>query len=139
MALELVPLATVTIRLKFGQPIPKGPAGTRIVVEVLEGRVEGERIKGTLEGPGGDWFVVGPDGTGTLDVRAQIRTDDGALVYAHYLGRTDGREAVKGAPMYVAPTFETGDERYAWLNRIQAVGKGIISGESLTYEWYEVR
>lgn len=119
MAVELVPLATVRIRLRFGQPIPKGPAGTRVVVDVLEGRVEGERLKGALEGPGGDWFLVGPDGTGTLDVRAQIRTDDGALIHVHYVGRTDGREAANGAPIYVAPMFETGD--------------------TLAYEWYEAR
>ena len=42
--------------------------------------------------------------------------------------------------IYVAPRFETGDERYAWLNRIQAVGKGILNQDlSLEYEWYEVR
>ena len=33
-----------------------------------------------------------------------------------------------------------GDERYAWLNRIQAVGKGTINEDlSVDYEWYEVR
>ena len=42
--------------------------------------------------------------------------------------------------IYVAPRFATGDERYAWLNRIQAVGKGILNQDlSLDYEWYEVR
>ena len=39
-----------------------------------------------------------------------------------------------------APTFETGDERYAWLNRVQAVGKGIIRPDrTIDYEFYEVR
>jgi hypothetical protein len=42
--------------------------------------------------------------------------------------------------IYVAPRFETGDERYTWLNRIQAVGKGTLNQDlSLDYEWYEVR
>ena len=41
---------------------------------------------------------------------------------------------------YVAPRFETGDARYAWLNRIQAVGKGTLNEDlSVDYEWYEVR
>ena len=45
------------------------------------------------------------------------------------------------ATIYVAPRFETCDERYLWLNRIQAVGKGTLQedGLSLYYEWYEVR
>ena len=41
--------------------------------------------------------------------------------------------------MYVSPLFETGDPRYAWLNTIQAVGKGEFVGSNLHYEWYEVR
>jgi hypothetical protein len=35
--------------------------------------------------------------------------------------------------------YETGDERYAWLNRIQAVAKGTLDGQTLTYEIAEVR
>ena len=41
---------------------------------------------------------------------------------------------------YVAPRFETGDARYAWLNRNQAVGKGTLNEDlSVDYEWYELR
>ena len=44
------------------------------------------------------------------------------------------------ATIYVAPRFETCGERYAWLNRIQAIGKGTVHEDlSLDYEWYEVR
>jgi hypothetical protein len=41
--------------------------------------------------------------------------------------------------VYAAPLFETGDERYAWLNRIQAVAKGTLDGPTLTYEIAEMR
>ena len=37
------------------------------------------------------------------------------------------------------PPLETSDERYGWLNSVQAVGKGTIEGPTLTYEWYEAR
>ena len=43
------------------------------------------------------------------------------------------------APVYVAPTFETGHPDYAWLNGIQAVGIGRLDGERLHYEWFELR
>jgi hypothetical protein len=36
------------------------------------------------------------------------------------------------------PRFETGDERYAWLTRIQAVGKSVFDGTKLEYEIFEV-
>jgi hypothetical protein len=82
-------------------------------------------------------LIVGPDGTGTLDVRALVETDDGALIFVQYNGRVD----VGGASttVYATPRFETGDDRYRWMNQIQAVGKGALDGTTLTYELYELR
>jgi hypothetical protein len=37
-----------------------------------------------------------------------------------------------------APVFETGDERYAWLNTIQAVGIGGLDGTAVVYDIYEL-
>ena len=70
-----------------------------------------------------------------------LRTDDGAIIYVQYHGRLDGSQGLRPPlTVYVAPRFETGDERYAWLNRIQAVGKGTINEDlSVDYEWYEIR
>jgi hypothetical protein len=76
---------------------------------------------------------------GTLDIRETIRTDDGAIIFVQYQGKLDLSKGMQ-FPMtaYVAPRFETGDERYAWLNRIQAVGKGTLNEDlSVDYEWYE--
>ncbi len=46
-------------------------------------------------------------------------------------GRRDFSQGMD-APIYTAPKFETGDDRYAWLNKIQAVAKGIVDGSTLT-------
>jgi len=41
--------------------------------------------------------------------------------------------------IYAAPLFHTGDERYAWLNRVQAVAKGTFPERGkLVYEIYEL-
>ena len=74
-----------------------------------------------------------------LDVRVTIETDDGAVVFAQYNGRMDISAGLGAKPVYVAPRFETGDPRYAWVNLVQAVGKGQFNGLMLHYEWYEVR
>ena len=37
-----------------------------------------------------------------------------------------------------APVFECGDERYAWLNLVQAVSYGRASDDVLTYEVFEL-
>jgi hypothetical protein len=59
------------------------------------------------------------------------------LVFVQYNGRVDITGG--GSPIYMAPRFATGDERYRWLNLIQAVGTGTLEGTTLTYELYEAR
>jgi hypothetical protein len=89
-----------------------------------------------------DWASIGPDGTCQLDVRATMETDDGALIYIQYNGRCDLSGGFEAAgPVYAAPRFETGDPRYAWLNKVQAVQKGeydVAKGE-IVCQIYEVR
>ena len=139
MTIELVPLATMRATLATPFVLDSTPVGGRYIFEVGDLKVEGERLKATLKGvAAADWLVVGPDGTGTLDVRMLLETHDGALVFIHYNGRVD--LASGAAPItYTAPRFETGDDRYRWLNKIQAVGKGELEGETLVYELYEIR
>ena len=139
MTLELVPLATMTATFSETFVLEGTPAGGRYIFEVGSLVVDGERVRATLKGrAAADWLVVGPDGTGTLDGRALLETNDGALVYAQYNGRVD-LAAGAGAPVYATPRFETGDDRYRWLNKIQAVGKGAFDGTTLVYELFELR
>jgi hypothetical protein len=135
MAIELVPLCTLDITLSDPISVGDGPSGSRFIYEVVSATIDGERIKGKGHGrASADWVTL--IGTvATLDVRATFETDDGAIVLVQYRGRTDLAEGT----IYVAPLFETGDPRYAWLNAIQAVGKGKLDGTHLTYEWHEVR
>jgi hypothetical protein len=144
MPIELMPLCTLHIQLKQPIAVGAGCAGTRVIVEVASITVKGDRVRGEMVGAAAaDWVLVGPEGTGTVDVRAALRTDDGAIIFTQYNGRmaADLSQGMQlPATVYVAPRFETSDERYAWLNRIQAVGKGTINEDySLDYEWYEVR
>lgn len=142
MAVELVPLCTMRVQLRPPIEVGTGPAGTRLIFEAESATFKGDRLNGEMEGAlAGDWLVVGPEGTASLDIRATLRTDDGAVILGQYYGRADVTNGMEPpVTIYVAPRFETGDERYAWLNRIQAVGKGIVHEDlSLDYEWYEVR
>ena len=87
---------------------------------------------------GADWVTVSGM-VGTLDVRCTFQTHDGAIVLTQYQGRTDLSGGPENSVIYVAPRFETSDPRYLWLNAVQAVGKGVLDGSRLRYEWYEVR
>jgi len=142
MTIELVPLCTMHVQLRPPIEVGAGAAGTRMIFEAESFKLDGDRFSGEMAGAAsGDWLLVGPEGTASLDVRATFRTHDGAVVLAQYHGRmdvSDGMDLPK--TVYVTPRFETGDERYAWLNRVQAVGKGVVHEDlSIDYEWYEVR
>ena len=140
MALELVPLARAVLTL--AEPImrPDTPSGTRVIFEIVASRWEGERLRAHQRGvAAADWLTVGPDGTGTLDVRMTLETHDGALLLVQYGGRVDSSRGFGGGPVYSAPRFETGDERYGWLNRVQAIAKGEVAGNTVTYDVFEVR
>jgi Protein of unknown function (DUF3237) len=112
--------------------VPQGPAGTRLVAGVSSGRVSGPRLHGSLRpGISGDWVTIRQDGSWSLDVRSAITTDDGANVLYSYHGVATpvdgGRMRIRGAPR-----FETGDDRYAWLNTVQAVAVGVADPRTRT-------
>ena len=139
MSIELEPLCTLHVVLRDPIPVGAGPMGMRLIFEVESAEVRGDRINGKLLGSAAaDWLLV-QGNVATLDIRATVQTDDGALIYAAYTGRTTLGPDLAPGPLFVAPLFETGDERYLWLNSIQAVGKGIVDGHDLHYEWYEMR
>jgi hypothetical protein len=137
-----VPLATATITLAEPFMLPGTPTGTRVIAEVADAVLEGDRLQGKLRGSAAaDWMTLSPAMVGTLDVRALFETHDGALVYTWYQGRMDLSNGPSAATVYAAPLYETGDERYAWLNLVQGVAKGRLNDDAtqLVYEISEIR
>jgi hypothetical protein len=117
--------------------IENGPQGTRTVVQLVGGRFEGPRVKASLQAPAGDWITNRADGTFRLDVRLTLKTDDGALILVTYNGI--GQATAAGASLRTAPVFETGDSRYVWLTRLQAVGVGERVGTAIKYDIYALK
>jgi hypothetical protein len=50
-----------------------------------------------------------------------------------------GHTTAAGASLRAAPLFETGDSRYAWLARLQAVAVGERVGTALSYDIYALK
>lgn len=133
MTLELVPLCVATVSLSD----PINVSSSLMIGEVTAMDVVGERLTASLKGrAAADWLQISPNGFGTLDVKVTLETNDGAVIHATYSGRLQ----FDTGTVYAAPLFHTGDERYSWLNRIQAVSKGTFpSPSTLVYEMYELR
>ena len=134
-------LSTARIQLRPPIPIENGPFGSRYVFEVASAKFEG-RVAGELEGVAcADWLLVDSDGAATLDIRGTLRTPDGAIIYLNYYGKCDMSGGMNfPVTIYVAPRFETSHPDYKWLNKILAVGKGVVDENlSLEYEWFEMK
>ena len=138
--MELIPLATYTASMAKTEMVAPTPLGQRFIVGVKDARWEGERIKASQRGSSAaDWLLLTGDGTAHVDVRLTLRTDDDAFIYVEYRGRGMWPDGAASGPVHCAFSFETGDERYAWMNSILAVGRGVIEGEQITYEIAELR
>lgn len=135
--LPVTHLFTLVAEVAAPQLIEGGPQGSRMIVNVPGGRLTGARVQGTVVGPTGDWLTLRADGSARLDVRALIRTDDGALILITYNGiatpKPEGGLSVRAAPL-----FETADARYTWLNSVQAISIGDVpaSMDRVSYEVY---
>lgn len=122
------PLMTLRLSTAPTQDIGAGPHGRRITFPIIGGTFEGDRLRGEVLSGGDDWGVVRPDGVIELDLRVTLQTDDGALVHMTFEGIRD--DAAPGGPYFrTLPRFETADPKYAFLNRLLAVGLGEIRAE----------
>ncbi len=133
-----------------------GPEGHRKIYFVESGTFDGPKLRGrVIPNSGADWARVRSDGASHLDVRFCLETDDGAIIYAHWHGRfTTSPENLEyaldfakpddpqGADRYyfrTSPEFETGDERYAWLNNIVAVTKSRTGNGGVIHRVFAIK
>ena len=130
-------LGTVQVQTGTRTVVENGPQGTRTIVQILGGRFEGPRLKASVQIPAGDWITNRADGSYKLDVRLTLKTDDGALILVTYNGI--GQTTSAGASLRAAPLFETGDARYAWLTKLQAVAVGERVGTDVKYNVYALK
>ncbi len=147
---ELRHLCDLRVDLAVPMQLGDSPRGVRRIIPIIGGTVEGERLSGRILNLGADWQTIMADGTAELDTRYAIETHDGALVDIRNFGYRHGPaevierlargEDVDPALYYMRthPRFETGDERYAFLNRMICVGTGAREKAQVRVAVYEV-
>jgi hypothetical protein len=91
---------------------------------------KGDRLKGRAR------WVNHPhgrsDGVWLPNVHGVIQTEDGASVLFSLRGRTSFVEGSTGRQL-LAVIFETGDERYRWLNETLCVFEGVIDASAQVF------
>jgi hypothetical protein len=133
-------------------PTTGSPLGDRLCWQVTTATLNGRRIDAALAMPGTDWIRLGGDGIRRPDLHAQLVTDDGELILLRYdlaLIRSSERflaalaqgESTEFEDQYmrIAPQFEVGAGRYAWLGESLFLGRGRLTGpNAIAYELYRV-
>ena len=144
-------LTTLTLAVDFPGILAVGmtPAGHRAIATVIRGRFEGERLSGDVLPGGSDWLTTRAGGF-DIDVRLALRSDDGANLALSYRGRFLANEATmrrfrKGEQIdrqdysvQIVARFESGDERYAWLNDAIVIGIGEQTPSGPRYTMFEI-
>ena len=128
------PLMVLRLATSATQEIGSAPQGTLTIVPVVGGSFEGDRLRGKVLAGGGDWVNARSDGTFTLDLRVTLETDDGSLIHMTFSGlRDDANHYFR-----TVPRFETAAPKYAFLNRLLAVGIGEIRSDGPVHVIEEV-
>jgi hypothetical protein len=144
-------LFKITLDVPSLVDIGQTPYGHRRIARVAGGVFEGPKLKGRALDGGGDWLLLRRDGVLQLDVRLTLETDDKHLVYMTYRGYRHGPKDVidrlnKGEKVdpslyyfRTTPHFETGSDKYAWLNGICCVATGAREAGGPVYHVFEVK
>ncbi|WP_346891361.1 DUF3237 domain-containing protein [uncultured Roseibium sp.] len=140
----------LTVELADIMEMGDGRAGKRRIIPIIGGTVRGPKINGKILNLGADWQTVFSDGMAELDTRYAFETDDGAIIEILNFGYRHGAPEViaavgRGEPvdpsqyyMRTHARLETGDERYAWVNRMLFVGAGGRNRNSVEIALYAV-
>ena len=147
---RLAHVCDLTVTLDPVREMGRGRAGARRIVPIRGGAVEGPRLSGRLLDLGADWQTVFDDGLAELDTRYAMETHDGATIEIRNYGLRHGPaeaiaalargEAVQPEEYYMRThaRLETGDPRYAWVNRTLFVGTGARLARAVRVALYAV-
>lgn len=125
LPIESRPLMVLRLATTASTKIASTPPGTLTIVPVSGGSFEGDRLRGKVLAGGADWVTAQSDGSLALDLRITLETDDGNLIHMTFTGvRDDARNYFR-----TVPRFETAAPKYAFLNRLVAVGIGEIRSD----------
>lgn len=149
-ALDVEHLMDIDLKFRETQ-IFQTPAAFRLIAVAQTGTFAGPRLRGEIRPGGGDWLTMGKDLVCRLDIRATLRTDDGEYLYLTATGRVAlteptamqrylNGETLRATDIHARtlPVFETGADRYAWLNRTVNVGFAELSRTHITYRVYTI-
>jgi len=142
-------LFTIDLDFEFSV-LGETPYGIRRIANLKSGKFDGPKLNGTVLPGGGAWTLVRRDGVLDIEVRLLLETSDKHQIYMHWRALRDAPKDVtdrlrRGEPVdpgayyfRATPYFETGSEKYGWMNRICAVASGSLATNARTLDVFQV-
>ena len=129
----------IKIKVDPGKGFEAGdtPRGLRRMIPITGGTFEGPNVKGIVIPGGYDFQLLRNDNVMEIDARYVLQTNDGALITIVNRGlRHADKEVMQqmangievSPSLYYfrsVPQFETGSEKYDWLNRSVFIANGV--------------
>ena len=144
-------LMILRVTVATPQSIGAVPHGTRRTAPSLAAALRARDFADRCYlGGSADWLLLRADGVLELDLRATLRTDDGALISMKSFGLRHGPpdvieamargETVDPAAYYfrTTPRFDTAHPAYAFLNHLMTVASGDRRPEGPIYTIHEL-
>lgn len=120
--MHLVELGSLELTYTALESLEFGAGGQ--LYGTMEGRLEGERLRGRLRLT--NLAARRPDGANLPTLRGVLTTDDGAAVWTEFDGIATLRQSDAARVFVTAVRFRSGDERYAWTNTVVGVLEGVL-------------
>lgn len=143
-------IGELRIEVTASYMLGNSPLGLRRLDRLDKGHFRGPRIAAEIVPGGVDCLLGGVDGALRPDVRLLLQLEDGCPMLITYRGVRHGsadvmQQIARGEQvpldsyyLRTALSFETASERYAWLNRIVAVGVGRREPGAAVYDVFEI-
>ena len=142
----------IIIKVQAGRGLEAGTMakGFRRMIPIVGGTFEGPGINGHIIPGGYDFQLLRNDGVTEIDARYVLQTDDGALITIVNLGlrhgpphvmqqMADGMEVDPSLYYFRSvPMFETGSEKYKWLNSKVFIANGVRKPEEVIISVFKI-
>lgn len=141
-----------TLRVQIAQPQEMGATqfGTRRVIPIIGGTVEGDGWTGKVLPGGADFQLIVSPRLSELDARYVLETDQGETIYVQNRALRAAspevtQKIIRGEPVdpsevyfKCTPILETSAERFQWITERLFIGTGIRRPDCVELEFYEV-
>lgn len=140
----------LNVKIGTAYVVGETPRGTRRIIPILGGTVEGPSLKGEILPGGADWQIVRKDGVAELEAHYQFKTDDGVIIYIKNVGlrvattevaaRIARGEQVNPAEYYfrAIPKFEAPSGKYDWMNNAIFICTAFRNPETVVIQVWKV-